>query len=43
MRGVIPMTAMAVILGIRVRVGAEDNLWRVKGEPTDGGLGLGHI
>jgi uncharacterized protein (DUF849 family) len=32
MRGVIPMTAMAVILGIHVRVGIEDNIWRVKGE-----------
>jgi hypothetical protein len=32
MRGVIPMTAMAVILGINVRVGNEDNLWRTKGE-----------
>jgi uncharacterized protein (DUF849 family) len=32
MRGVIPMTAMAVMLGIHVRVGNEDNLWRVKGE-----------
>jgi hypothetical protein len=32
MRGVIQMTAMAVILGIHVRVGNEDNLWRVKGE-----------
>ncbi|GAA1552833.1 3-keto-5-aminohexanoate cleavage protein [Kribbella sancticallisti] len=32
MRGVIPMTAMAVILGINVRVGNEDNIWRVKGE-----------
>jgi hypothetical protein len=32
MRGAIPMTAMAVILGIHVRVGIEDNLWRVKGE-----------
>ena len=32
MRGVIPMTAMAVILGINVRVGIEDNIWRVKGE-----------
>jgi beta-keto acid cleavage enzyme len=32
MRGVIPMTAMAVILGIHVRVGNEDDLWRVKGE-----------
>jgi uncharacterized protein (DUF849 family) len=32
MRGVIPMTAMAVILGIHVRVGNEDNIWRVKGE-----------
>ena len=30
MRGVIPMTAMAVILGIHARVGNEDNLWRVK-------------
>jgi hypothetical protein len=32
MRGVIPMTAMAIMLGIHVRVGNEDNLWRVKGE-----------
>src|SRR6516164_7824995 len=32
MRGVIPMTAMAVVLGIHVRVGNEDNLWRVRGE-----------
>ncbi len=32
MRGVIPMCAMAVVLGIHVRVGNEDNLWRVKGE-----------
>lgn len=32
MRGTIPMTAMAVILGINVRVGIEDNIWRVKGE-----------
>jgi uncharacterized protein (DUF849 family) len=32
MRGAIPMTAMAVILGIHARVGNEDNLWRVKGE-----------
>lgn len=32
MRGVIPMTAMAVMLGIHTRVGNEDNLWRVKGE-----------
>jgi hypothetical protein len=32
MRGTIPMTAMAVVLGIHVRVGNEDNLWRVKGE-----------
>lgn len=32
MRGAIPMTAMAVIMGIHVRVGNEDNLWRVKGE-----------
>jgi len=32
MRGVIPMTAMAVMLGIHVRVGNEDNIWRVKGE-----------
>jgi hypothetical protein len=32
MRGVIPMTAMAVVLGIHVRVGNEDNIWRVKGE-----------
>lgn len=32
MRGVIPMTAMAVILGQHVRVGIEDNIWRVKGE-----------
>jgi hypothetical protein len=26
------MCAMAVMLGIHVRVGNEDNLWRVKGE-----------
>jgi uncharacterized protein (DUF849 family) len=32
MRGCIPMTAMAVMLGIHVRVGNEDNIWRVKGE-----------
>ena len=32
MRGVIPMTAMAVMLGIHVRVGIEDNIWRAKGE-----------
>ena len=32
MRGVIPMSAMATVLGIHVRVGNEDNLWRVKGE-----------
>jgi uncharacterized protein (DUF849 family) len=32
MRGVIPMNAMAVMLGIHCRVGIEDNLWRVKGE-----------
>jgi hypothetical protein len=32
MRGAIPMTAMAVILGIHARVGIEDNIWRVKGE-----------
>ena len=32
MRAVIPMTAMAVTLGIHVRVGNEDNIWRVKGE-----------
>jgi uncharacterized protein (DUF849 family) len=32
MRGVIPMCGMAVMLGIHVRVGNEDNLWRVKGE-----------
>jgi uncharacterized protein (DUF849 family) len=32
MRGVIPMTAMANILGIHVRVGNEDNIWRGKGE-----------
>lgn len=32
MRGVIPMCAMAIMLGIHVRVGNEDNLWRVKGE-----------
>lgn len=32
MRGVIPMTAMAIMLGIHTRVGNEDNLWRVKGE-----------
>ena len=32
MRGTIPMTAMAVMLGVHVRVGNEDNIWRVKGE-----------
>ena len=32
MRGVIPMCGLAVMLGIHVRVGNEDNLWRVKGE-----------
>lgn len=32
MRGMIPMTAMAEILEINVRVGIEDNSWRVKGE-----------
>ena len=32
MRGVIPMTAMAIMLGIHVRVGNEDNIWRIKGE-----------
>jgi uncharacterized protein (DUF849 family) len=32
MRRTNPMTAMAVILGIDVRVGIEDNIWQVKGE-----------
>jgi hypothetical protein len=32
MRGCIPMCATAVMLGIHVRVGIEDNIWRVKGE-----------
>jgi len=32
MRGNIPMNSMAVILGLHVRCGIEDNIWRVKGE-----------
>jgi uncharacterized protein (DUF849 family) len=32
MRGVIPMTAVAIALGIHTRVGIEDNIWRRKGE-----------
>jgi len=32
MRSVVPMCAMAVALGLHVRVGIEDNLWRRKGE-----------
>lgn len=32
MRGCIPMCATGVMLGVHVRVGIEDNLWRVKGE-----------
>ena len=32
MRGVIPMCTVAVALGIHVRVGNEDNIWRKKGE-----------
>jgi uncharacterized protein (DUF849 family) len=32
MRGNIPMNAMAVVLGLHVRCGIEDNIWRVKGE-----------
>ncbi len=32
MRTVIPMCTMAIALGMHVRVGIEDNLWRRKGE-----------
>jgi len=32
MRGNISMNAMAVVLGLHVRCGIEDNIWRVKGE-----------
>jgi hypothetical protein len=32
MRAVIPMCTVAIALGIHVRVGNEDNLWRKKGE-----------
>lgn len=32
MRHVIPMCTMAIALGLHVRVGVEDNLWRRKGE-----------
>ena len=32
MRNVIPMNMMAIALGLHVRVGIEDNLWRRKGE-----------
>ncbi|MEU1371281.1 3-keto-5-aminohexanoate cleavage protein [Streptomyces sp. NPDC005803] len=33
MRAVAPMNAIAIALGVHVRVGNEDNLWRRKGEP----------
>jgi uncharacterized protein (DUF849 family) len=32
MRSVIPMCTIAIALGLHVRVGVEDNLWRRKGE-----------
>ncbi len=32
MRAVIPMMTVAIALGIHVRVGNEDNIWRKKGE-----------
>jgi uncharacterized protein (DUF849 family) len=32
MRNVTPMCAIAIALGLHVRVGIEDNLWRAKGE-----------
>jgi uncharacterized protein (DUF849 family) len=32
MRSVIPMCTMAIALGLHVRVGVEDNLWRAGGE-----------
>jgi hypothetical protein len=32
MRSVIPMCTIAIALGLHVRVGIEDNLWRSKGE-----------
>jgi uncharacterized protein (DUF849 family) len=32
MRSVIPMNTMAIALGLHVRVGIEDNIWRRKGE-----------
>jgi len=32
MRHVTPMCAIAIALGLHVRVGVEDNLWRAKGE-----------
>ncbi|MER7199385.1 transposase [Streptomyces sp. CB01635] len=33
MRAVAPMNAIAIALGVHVRVGNEDNLWARKGEP----------
>ena len=32
MRSVIPMNMIAIALGLHVRVGIEDNIWRRKGE-----------
>jgi uncharacterized protein (DUF849 family) len=32
MRNVPPMMAMAIAMGLHVRVGIEDNIWRRKGE-----------
>lgn len=32
MRAVAPMNAIGIALGVHVRVGNEDNLWRRKGE-----------
>jgi uncharacterized protein (DUF849 family) len=32
MRNVLPLTTMAIAMGLHVRVGIEDNLWRRPGE-----------
>ena len=32
MRSVIPLNTIAIALGLHVRVGIEDNIWRRKGE-----------
>ena len=33
MRNVLPLTTMAIAMGLHTRVGIEDNLWGKKGEP----------